>query len=56
MREAHLRAHLLRSPAQLHPFVVIPVSPQAKTGAQRKESLGPGHLLCKSQDDEQQTL
>jgi hypothetical protein len=31
---------------------VIPVSPQAKTGTQRKESLGPGHLLRKSRDDD----
>jgi len=32
--------------------VVIPVSPQAKTGTRRIESLGPGHLLRKSRDDD----
>ncbi len=57
MAKGHLRAHLPPSANSQRLFFVIPVSPQAKTGTQRKkESLGPGHLLRKSRDDDQRML
>jgi hypothetical protein len=53
MAEGHLRAQLPPFRSLQREFVVIPVSPQAMTGTQqKKESLGPGHLLRKSRDDD----
>jgi hypothetical protein len=57
MPKSHQWAHLLISPRAHQPRVVIPVSPQAKTGIQRKKvSLAPGHLLRKSRDDDKLML
>ncbi|MEX1252082.1 MAG: hypothetical protein WEA77_12910 [Hyphomonas sp.] len=47
---AHLRGHLPAYPTQQHLFVIIPVSPHAKTEPRTFFILA-AHLLRKSRDD-----